>query len=102
MASSFSANYSAFQHNGSFLLVKVEGDLVHDESLVAYPLANTDLHVSTGTFNVDWLCTREIKFWTPPVSSNQYIGIDNALSVMTRNHEDEFTTFAPNEVPQSA
>lgn len=103
-ASSFASLYEHMRRNGPVYLVKVYGDLSHDHSLITTPMTSaTDLHVTRGGFQVDWVKTTKFEYRAPFVTPTRVQGYYTKLpqNILAVN-EKQMTTDVPQEAFMSA
>lgn len=96
---SFAGAYNHMRKNGPIYLVRVRGTVVHDESLLAYPLSvNSDMHVTTGGFSVDWVQSSKLDYRAPFIAPTRVQGTYTRLpSAITRVNTVQYTTETPLE-----
>lgn len=95
--------YRHMKRCGPLYLIRVQGCVTHDESLVAYPLADTDLHATWGLYNMDWILEKWAVYRAPFVGPTRLAGdYETASHTFTKANDGLFTTENPNEAPPTA
>lgn len=95
---SIAAAFKYLRELGSFLLIRVQGSIVHDESTVAYPLSSGALTVSTSGFNLDVLNEYSYTYRVPFSIPTRQTGQTAVLtSTMALGNEQGFNTQAADE-----